>query len=114
MVVIGKGAGHEADVFGDAPNIAARVQATAEPGTVMISDATHRLVSGLFVVQDRGAQALKGIERPLHLYRVIQPSGARGRFDVATAAGGLTSFVGREDELHSLSAPELNVGGTPT
>jgi len=101
-VVIGKGAGNETEVFGDAPNIAARVQAAAEPSTVAISDATHRLVSGLFIVEDRGAQVLKGIERPTHLYRVLRPSGARGRFDVATAAGGLTPFVGREDELRSL------------
>src|SRR6202049_4123408 len=102
LVVIGKGAGNEAEVCGDAPNIAARVQAAAETGTVAITDATHRLVSGLFVVEDCGAQQLKGIERPIHIYRVIQPSGARGRFDVVTAAGGLTSFVGREDELRSL------------
>src|SRR5712671_7389969 len=101
-VVVGKGAGNEIDVFGDPPNIAARVEAVAQPGTVAITDATERLVSGLFIVEDRGAQELKGIERPLQLYRVIRPSGARGRFAVATAAGGLTSFVGREDELRSL------------
>jgi class 3 adenylate cyclase len=86
-VVIGKGAGNEAEVFGDVPNIAARVQATAEPGTVAITDAAHQLISGLFIVEDCGAQQLKGIERLIHIYRVIQPSGARGRFDVATAAG---------------------------
>ncbi len=101
-VVVGKGAGNEIDVFGDPPNIAARVESAAEPGTVAITDATQRLVSGLFIVEERGAQELKGVERPLQLYRVIRPSGARGRFDVATAAGGLTSFVGREDELRSL------------
>src|SRR6202049_4434147 len=99
LVVIGQGARGAADVFGDVPNIAARVQATAEPGTGAITDNTQRLVSGLFVVEDCGAQALKGIERPLHLYRVIRPSGARGRFEAATAAGGLTSFRGREAQL---------------
>jgi class 3 adenylate cyclase len=67
LVVIGKGAGNEAEVFGEVPNIAARVQATAEPGTVAITDPTHRLVSGLFVVEDCGAHELKGIERPLRL-----------------------------------------------
>jgi len=103
-IVIGKGAGQEADVFGDAPNIAARVQGAAEPSTVAITDATHRLVSGLFVVEDCGAQELKGLERPLQIYRILRPSGARGRFDVATAAGALTSFVGREDELRSLKS----------
>src|SRR5690348_2460939 len=77
-VVVGASAGKQADVFGDTPNIAARVQAAAEPGTVVITDATHRLVSGLFVVDQLGAQALKGIERPVQLYRLIQPSGVRG------------------------------------
>jgi class 3 adenylate cyclase len=60
-VVVGASAGKDADVFGDTPNIAARVQAAAEPGTVVITDATHRLVSGLFVVDQLGAQTLKGI-----------------------------------------------------
>ena len=101
-VVVGAGAGHDADVFGEAPNIAARVQATTEPGTVAITDATHRLVSGLFIVEDCGAQALKGIERPLQIYRILRPSGVHGRFDAAAAAGGLTPFVGRQDELRSL------------
>src|SRR6266849_4368931 len=102
-VVVGAGAGKEADVFGDAPNIAARVQSAADPDTVLITDAVHRLVSGLFVVEDRGAQALKGIERPVQLYRVIQPSGVRGRLEAVAASRGLTPFVGREDELRSLA-----------
>ena len=101
-VVIGASAGKEADVFGDAPNIAARVQAAAEPDTVLITDATHRLVSGLFIVEDRGAHPLKGVERPMQLYRVVQPSGVRGRLEAAAASRGLTPFVGREDELRSL------------
>jgi tetratricopeptide (TPR) repeat protein len=101
-VVVGAGAGKEADVFGDTPNIAARVQTVAEPGTVVITDAVHRLVSGLFVVEDRGAQALKGVERPVQLYQVVQPSGVRGRLEAAAAARGLTPFVGREDELRLL------------
>ena len=101
-VVVGAGAGGDADVFGDTPNIAARVQAAAAPGTVLVTATTHRLVSGLFVVEDRGAQALKGVERPVQLYRVIQPSGVRGRLEAAAAARGLTPFVGREDELRLL------------
>jgi class 3 adenylate cyclase/tetratricopeptide (TPR) repeat protein len=101
-VVVGARAGKEADVFGDTPNIAARVQAVAEPDTVVITDAVHRLVSGLFVVEEREAQALKGIERPVQLYRVVRPSGVRGRLEAAAAAHTLTSFVGREDELRLL------------
>ncbi|MBV8361988.1 MAG: AAA family ATPase, partial [Deltaproteobacteria bacterium] len=92
----------EADVFGEAPNIAARVQAAAEPGTVVITDAVQGLVSGLFVVESRGASGLKGIERPLQLHRIVQPSGVRGRLEAAAAVRGLTPFVGREDELRSL------------
>jgi class 3 adenylate cyclase len=64
-VVVGASIGQEASVFGDAPNIAARAQNAADASTVIITDATHRLVSGLFVVEDRGEHQLKGIERPL-------------------------------------------------
>jgi class 3 adenylate cyclase len=102
-VVVGASAGKEADVFGDAPNIASRVQSAADPDTVLITDAVHRLISGLFIVEDRGAQPLKGIERPSQLYRVIQPSGVRGRLEATASARGLTPFVGREDELRSLA-----------
>jgi class 3 adenylate cyclase len=102
-VVIGQGAGNGAEVFGDAPNVASRVETAAEPGTVLITAATQRLVSGLFVVEDRGALELKGLERPLQLYRVIRRSGMRGRFPATAAMRGMTPFVGREDELRSLS-----------
>jgi predicted ATPase len=100
-VVVGAGAGKDTDVFGDTPNIAARVQAAAAPGTVLVTAATHRLISGLFVVEDLGAHALKGIG-PVQLYRVVRPSGVRGRLDAAAAARGLTPFVGREDDLRLL------------
>ncbi|MGA9722828.1 MAG: AAA family ATPase [Candidatus Binatus sp.] len=85
------------EVFGETPNVAARVQTAAEPDTVVITAATHRLVAGMFVVEDRGPQGLKGVREPVTLYRVVQPSGVRGRLDLA--AGRLTSFVGREPEL---------------
>jgi class 3 adenylate cyclase len=101
-VVVGTGAGQAIDAFGDAANIAARVQATAEPNSVVVTAETHRLISGLFVIEDRGEHALKGIEREVNLYRVVRPSGMRGRFEAAVAAGGLTAFVGREDELRLL------------
>ena len=54
-VVVGDGTGQEADVFGDAPNIAARVQVMAARGTVAITEATQRLVAGLFIVEELGA-----------------------------------------------------------
>ena len=85
------------EVFGDTANIAARVQTAAEPDTVAITAATHRLVARMFVVEECGPQALKGVREPVTLYRVVQPSAIRGRLDIA--AGRLTSFVGREPEL---------------
>jgi class 3 adenylate cyclase/tetratricopeptide (TPR) repeat protein len=85
------------EVFGETPNIAARVQTAAEPDTVVITATTQRLIAGLFVVEERGAQPLKGVREPVTLYRVVQPSGMRGRLDLA--AGRLTRFVGREPEL---------------
>jgi len=100
-VVVSAGTGKDADVFGETPNIAARVQSWAKPGTVLITEAVHRLISGLFVVEERGAQILKGIARPVRLYRVVRLSGMRGRL-AATAVNGLTPFVGREEELRLL------------
>ncbi len=102
-VVIGEmggGAKSEVLALGDTTNVAARVQGAAEPDTVVISAATQRLVAGLFVVEDRGPQALKGVREPVTLYRVVQPSGVRSRLDVA--AGRLTRFVGRDIELATL------------
>ena len=96
--VVGQGGGSEVDVFGEVPNVAARVQAAAEPDSVFITAALNRLVSGLFIVEDRGAQALKGIKEAVQLYRVIQPSAARRRVHRVTA-GAVARFVGRDDEI---------------
>jgi class 3 adenylate cyclase len=100
-VVMGHGGGAETDVFGDAPNVASRVQSAAEPDSVVITPAVHELVSGLFVVEDCGAHQLKGIERPLQLYRAIRPTVAR-RHNRNAAVRALTPFVGREDEMRWL------------
>jgi class 3 adenylate cyclase/tetratricopeptide (TPR) repeat protein len=98
-VVVGElGGGDRREILalGDATVIAARLQAVAEPNGVLISDATLRLVPGLFVTEDLGARALKGVAEPIHAYRVLQPSGVRSRFD---EAGRLTPLVGREGEV---------------
>jgi hypothetical protein len=88
------------EVFGETANVAARVQGTAEPDTVLITAATQHLVAEMFVVEDCGPQPLKGMREPMTLYRVVQPSGVRSRLDVA--AGRPTRFVGREVELTTL------------
>jgi class 3 adenylate cyclase/tetratricopeptide (TPR) repeat protein len=95
-------AGGKPDVFGETPNVAARVQGAAEPDSVVITAATHRMVSGLFVVEERGAQRLKGVPEPVVLYRVVQPSGVRSRLEAS--AGRQTPFVGRQAELGVLRA----------
>jgi hypothetical protein len=95
-VVVGAGADKDADVFGETPNVAARLQATATPGTVLITAATHQLISGLFVVESLGRRVLKGITAAPEIFQVVRPTGVRGRLQ---AAAGLTPFVGREEEL---------------
>jgi len=101
-VVVGEmGGGEKMEVLalGDTPNIAARLEGFAEPGTVVVSEATLRLMAGVFVTGDRGAPALKGIIEPIRVHKILQPSGVRSRLDRAT---GLTPFVGREQELGML------------
>ena len=96
-VVIGEGGGKDAEVFGEAVHLAARVQQLARPNEVLVTETTCRLVSGLFVMEERGSHALRGIAKPVSLYRVLQPTGARGRLQ-ASGVHGLTPFVGREPE----------------
>ena len=87
------------EVFGEAPNVAARVQAFAEPGAVVVTSNVHRQVAGLFVAEDRGAHELQGVAEPVTLYRIVRASGGRRR----VAARPLTPFVGREEELGLLT-----------
>jgi class 3 adenylate cyclase len=84
--------------LGETPNIAARIQGLAVPNTVVISEATYRLVQGYFECEDVGAQTLRGVAEPVAVYQVLQASGARGRLDVAVTRG-LTPLVGRESEV---------------
>jgi predicted ATPase/class 3 adenylate cyclase len=100
-VVIGKGGGSESELFGDAANIAARVQSAAGPDAVMVTPSVNRLVSGLFVVEERGAHQLKGIAEPVELYRIVRLSSVRNRL-AASMVHGLTPFVGRDDETRLL------------
>jgi len=85
-VAMGVNASQQIDVFGEAPNIAACVQEAATPGTVLITADTHRLISGLFVVEEFVAQTIKGAERSVELYRVIQPSGVTAALNIRSTA----------------------------
>ncbi len=88
------GAPRIADVFGEVPNLAARLQGAGGPGQVLVSDSTARLVTGYFVMEAMGELDLKGIPRPIPTFRVLQPSAARRRLET----GPLTGFVARPGE----------------
>jgi class 3 adenylate cyclase len=87
------------EVFGEAPNVAARVQAAAEPGSVLVTMNVQRQVAGLFVAEDQGARELKGVTEPVQLFRIVRASGGGRR----GGARALTPFVGREEELGLLA-----------
>ena len=72
------------EVFGDAPNVAARVEAAAEPGSVLVTLNVQRQVAGLFVAEEQGARELKGVSALVQLFgssaRAAAAAGAeRGR-----------------------------------
>jgi class 3 adenylate cyclase len=86
------------EVFGDAPNVAARVQGLAVPGSVLVTMNVQRQVAGLFVAEDKGAHELRGVAAPVTLYRIVRASGGRRR----GGARALTPLVGRSEELDLL------------
>jgi class 3 adenylate cyclase/predicted ATPase len=85
-------------VVGTALNLAARLQASAAPNSVVIADSTRRLAHGLFAYADLGVQDLKGFVEPMRAWRVLGPSRTEDRFE-ALHAERLTPLVGREEEV---------------
>ena len=94
---VGTRAPAEPLALGEAPNIAARLQALAEANTVVLSATTYRLVHGYFACQALGAQLLPGLAEPIDVYQALHASGVPSRFAV-TMTRGLTPLVGRERE----------------
>ena len=86
------------EIYGDAPNIAARVQALAEPGTVVVTARVQRQVAGLFVAEERGTHELKGVPEPVTLFRLVRASGGGRR----AGQRHLTPLIGREEEIDLL------------
>ena len=89
------------DATGETPTIAARLQTLAPPNGVVISESTKRRVSAAFDLEDLGLKELKGISKPLHVYRVLAAKTKASRFEAAHT-GSLTPFVGRSTELNVL------------
>ena len=86
------------EIYGDAPNIAARVQTLAEPGAVVVTARVQRQVAGLFVVEERGSHTLKGVPEPVTLFRLVRASGGGRR----AGQRNLTPLVGRDEEVAML------------
>ncbi len=99
----GHAGGAGALALGETVNVAARVETSAEPGTVLISNATRRLVTGWFELVSVGDHSLKGLAHPVELHRVIRQTSARTRLE-ARSSHGLTTIVGRANERNQLAA----------
>jgi class 3 adenylate cyclase len=102
IVVIGDSSTAGADqppAIGEAPNLAARLQALAVPGTVVVASSTQRLVGGLFDYRDLDLQNVKGFAEPVRAWQVLGPSMVASRFE---ALRSKQPIIGRDDEIEQL------------
>ncbi len=95
---LGQGSTHEQLVVGDTPNLAARLQALAEPGSVVIAESTRRLLGGTFELTPLHPHELKGLEAPIPAWTVVREAENVSRFE-ASRSQAMTPFVGREHEV---------------
>lgn len=100
--LIGEGMSREEAVVGPTPYLAARLQGLAKPGTVVMSQATRRLVVNLFDCEHLGRHHLKGFREPVHAWRVLDERAVASRFEAIHPATELTPLVGRAPELQAL------------
>ncbi|WP_027555879.1 adenylate/guanylate cyclase domain-containing protein [Bradyrhizobium sp. Cp5.3] len=98
--LIGDGASQEHGVVGKTPNLASRLQALAEPDTVVIDGSTRRLVGGLFEYLPLGSVSITGFSDPLPVWRVIGASAIDSRFEALRVAR--TPLLGRDEEIELL------------
>jgi tetratricopeptide (TPR) repeat protein len=105
VVVVGdlmrEGVTQENAAIGETTNLVARLQAIAEPNSLVISPVTHRLVGALFDYRDLGRHTLKGFREPVHVRQVLGPSKIESRFEAQHQAG-TSPLLGREEELELL------------
>jgi class 3 adenylate cyclase/predicted ATPase len=98
--LIGAGAAQEQAVVGETPNLAARLQALAEAGTIVIASSTRRLTGGLFEYRDLGGVTLKGFAENVRVWQVLGASAIESRFEAMRTT--MTPLVGRDEETHLL------------
>jgi AAA ATPase-like protein len=99
--LFGAGLAQEQSVVGETPNLAARLQALAEPDAVVIAAGTRRLVGDLFEYRDLGAVEVKGIAGPVPAWQVLRPSVIASRFE-ALRGSALSPLIGRDEEIDLL------------
>lgn len=108
--LVGTEEARERSVVGNTPNLAARLQGLADPGAVIVADATRRLLGDLFTYRDLGPLRLKGFTDPVTAYQVLGEGTAENRFEAMHGAG-LAPLFGRDHELALLlSRWELAAG----
>jgi class 3 adenylate cyclase len=98
--LIGEGAAQERGVVGETPNLAARLQALAGPGTLVIAESTRRQIGGLFELLDLGPQPIAGFAEPQRVWHVVRESGVVSRFEALRSVA--TPLVGRDEEIDLL------------
>jgi class 3 adenylate cyclase/tetratricopeptide (TPR) repeat protein len=98
--LLGEGAAQEQAVVGETPNLAARLQALAEPGAVVISASTRRLTGGLFEYRNLGMFSLKGLGDSVPAWEVTGLGATESRFEALRAT--TTPLVGRDEEIELL------------
>jgi class 3 adenylate cyclase len=99
--LIGEGPAQEHAVVGETPNLAARLQALAEPDAVVIAAGTRPLIGDLFECRDLGAVEVKGIAAPVPAWQVLRASSVASRFE-ALRGSALIPLIGRDDEIDHL------------
>ncbi|HEY1431712.1 MAG TPA: adenylate/guanylate cyclase domain-containing protein, partial [Stellaceae bacterium] len=99
--LIGEGSAQEQSVVGETPNLAARMQALADPDALVIAAGTRRLVGDLFEYRDLGAVEVKGIAAPVPAWQVLRPSVIASRFE-ALRGSALSRLIGRDEEIDLL------------
>ncbi|MDF0650372.1 MAG: adenylate/guanylate cyclase domain-containing protein [Nitrospira sp.] len=95
--LMGQDTAKERSVFGETPNLAARLQALAAPNQLIVDSATKRLIGDEFELADQRTVSLKGFETPVQVWQVLGSKLSTSRFE-SYRAGRLTQFIGREHE----------------
>jgi class 3 adenylate cyclase/tetratricopeptide (TPR) repeat protein len=87
--------------IGHSTSLAARMESLATPGSIVVSEHTHKLIEGYFQLKALGEAKVKGVSEPLRIYEVAGVGPLRTRMEVSVRRG-LVRFVGRQDEMEQL------------